>query len=194
MNNPLVRPRAIVVCGLFGSGKTTIAKMLSEMLGIPHVSTGAFFRKVAAEKFPDLEQAQAVIALGTWYADHPELDVELDDLVLAEVAKGACVADGRVTAALAERRGIPALKVQLLVHPLIGARRVAGREGKKLAQVIEENDRRETDIARRLKALYGVDAGDPGHYDLVIDTDDLTAEGVLGRVLDAALPLGYARL
>ena len=192
MNTPVVHPDAIIVCGLFGSGKTTIAKMLSVRLSIPHVSTGDFFRKVAAQRYPHLERTQAVLELGRWYEKYPDRDIELDDMVLAEVAKGRCVADGRVTAALAKRRGLTSLKVQLLVDPHIGASRVAVRESKPVAQVLEENRRREEDIARRLKALYGVEESDPSHYDLIVDTDPLSAEQVLARILDAARPLGYA--
>ena len=184
MNKTIVRP-ALIVCGVFGSGKTTVAKRISALLGIPHVSTGAIFRQIADER------GMTPLQLGIYYEEHPELDLELDDRVLAEVAKGECIADGRVTAALARKRDLAALTVRLVVEPAIGAARVAVREGKPVALVLEENRVRESDIARRLKALYDVDAGDDGHYDLTIRTDDCPVEQVVGRILDAAHPLGY---
>ena len=44
----------ITIGGLAGTGTTTVARILSERLGIPCVSAGDVFRQMAAEKNMDL--------------------------------------------------------------------------------------------------------------------------------------------
>ena len=46
----------ITISGLPGSGKTTVARLLSRQLGIPHVYAGDMYRKAAEERGMTLEE------------------------------------------------------------------------------------------------------------------------------------------
>jgi predicted cytidylate kinase len=177
---------SIILCGFNGSGKSTAAKKLSELLGMPRVSTGDIFRKHVRERYGDrLALNDALLELGRHYEAHPELDRALDDEVLGHALKEPHVIDGRVSAFLAGQRGIPSLKVWMDVRPLVAAARCARRDGITVAEAEEKNAIRERDIARRLRELYGVDPDDRSYYDLIVDTNRLSADEVVA-VIQAA--------
>jgi predicted cytidylate kinase len=175
---------SIILCGFNGSGKSTAAKALSDRLGLPRVSTGDIFRKHVRERYGDsLALNDALLALGRHYEAHPELDRALDDEVLGHALREPHVIDGRVSAFLAKRRGIPSLKVWMDVHPLVAAARCARRDGITVAEAEEKNAIRESDIARRLRDLYGIDPDDRSYYDLIVDTNRHAAHEVVETIL-----------
>ena len=178
--------RSIILCGPNGSGKTTVGKIIAARANLRAVSTGAFFRAEADQRFPELPTVtERCIKLGLLYEEHPELDKALDDKVLATAAEGAVI-DGRASAWLAHLRGIDAYKVWFDVNPLIGARRVSLRDGVPVTEAVEKNIVRERDIARRLGALYGLDLRDRSYFDLILRTDDLEPENVADIIMFAA--------
>jgi len=86
---------------------------------------------------------------------------------------------------------IPAsLKVFLDVRPEVAARRVygAGRGGESenvdLDETLRAIETRTFSEVDRYLAYYGLDYLDPDHYDLVIDTSDLTVESVVETIVD----------
>lgn len=165
---------AIILCGLAGSGKSTAARLLSERLGIPHVSAGDLVRQIAKERGLDL------ITLGRYAEKHPEFDRKLDRDLLARARQGRVIIDGRATAYLARKARVAALKVFLAVDPKVSAKRVAARDGLSPAAALRKSTLREQEIARRLKRLHGLDTSDTSYYDVVIQTDDYAP----GEVVD----------
>lgn len=59
----------IVVFGIQGSGKGTQAQLLSERLGIPHLSTGQLLRSIAEEKTEEGAKIKQTIEAGTYMTD-----------------------------------------------------------------------------------------------------------------------------
>lgn len=162
----------IVICGLAGSGKSTAATAIAERFGLRHVSAGDQFRAVAKER------GLSLIELGRHASRHPEFDKELDARMMEEARRGGVVMDGRASAYLAKRLRIPALKVFLTVDPKVSAARVARRDGISAAEALRQSALREREIARRLKALYGLDTSSAAYYDAVIQTDRYTPKDV----------------
>jgi len=159
--------------GLAGSGKSTAAKMLARRFGIRRISAGDMFRTIAKERKIDL------IELGRYAEKHPKFDRELDERMISEARKGAAVLDGRATAYLTKKRSIPALRVWLSVEPKVSAERVARRDKLTKAEAFKKSRKREREVAKRLKALWGLDMKDTSYYDVVIQTDNYSPKEVV---------------
>jgi len=83
------------------------------------------------------------------------------------------------------RNGIPALRVYLDASPEVRMSRICGRESKGLDKALKETAGRQESEAKRYMKYYGIDIRDLGVYDLVINTDILTPDEVVQRILDA---------
>lgn len=167
------RNNVIVLGGLAGSGKSSASALLSKRFKLRRVSAGDIFRKIAKERQMDL------IQLGRYAEAHPTFDKMLDKRMMAEARKGRVILDGRASAFLSKKAGIPALRVFLSVDPKVSARRVAKRDGITVAKALKASRLRELEIARRLKTLYGLDTSDTSAYDAVIETDGYSPEEVV---------------
>lgn len=164
---------AIIVGGLAGCGKSTVAKMLAVRFKLPRLSAGDVFRAIAREHNTEL------IEFGHYAEKHPALDRELDSRLLKSAAKGNVILDGRALAYLSVKRHIPALKFFLAVDPRESARRVSKRDHISVPAALRYSARREREIAKRLKKLYGLDTTDVKFYDVVIQTDDFTPKEIV---------------
>lgn len=83
----------IVMMGMQGSGKGTQSKMLSERLGLPHISTGDTFRKNIGEGTELGKRAQAYTDKGELVPDGVTIDMVRDRLGEAD-CEGGCLLDG----------------------------------------------------------------------------------------------------
>lgn len=166
----------IFICGLAGSGKSTVARMLARKFKLDHVSAGDAFRTIARERGMNL------IELGRHAEKHPSFDRELDGRMLRRARVGGVVLDGRALAFLARKKGLPGLSVFLTVDPMVSARRVAGRDGLKVSTALAQSRKREREVARRLKKLYGLDTADASYYDVVIQTDNYAPREVVALI------------
>jgi cytidylate kinase len=173
--------RMITVSGLPGSGTTTACHLLAGRLGWPHVNAGEIFRRLAVE---------AGVFLGE-YGRRAEADGRIDrqlDARMVATARelGQVILEGRLTGWMALRNGLPALKIWLAAPVQERARRVSQRDGQPLTRAIAEMQEREDSEARRYREFHGIDLGDLGIYDLIIDTQAhsaaQTVEGILGRL------------
>ncbi|MDR1152992.1 MAG: cytidylate kinase family protein [Bifidobacteriaceae bacterium] len=164
-------PRHVTISGDLGSGKSSVAAELSEMLGYPVVSTGSLQREIASS-----------LQMTTLEANlHAESDWSIDDRIdgmtvrVAREATGGIVFDSRMA-----WHFVPgALKVWLTVDPYVAAQRVVGR-GVAAAEHYGSVDEafgaildRSASEGRRFKAIYGVDVAQLANFDLVMDTSAL---------------------
>lgn len=182
----LWRPRVagamhlIAVSGLPGTGTTTLCRLLSPRLNLPHVYAGQMFRAMAKEHGLDVN------AFGEYAEQHPEVDTELDRRMIDVARKGGVILEGRMCAWHVKEAGAPALKVLLEAPEEVRARRVADREGAgDWMQVLAQNRHREASEAKRYREIYGFDPNDPRHYDVVIDSSDKTPEKIAALVVSA---------
>lgn len=83
----------IIMLGAQGTGKGTVAGLISEKIGIPQISTGDIFRKNISEKTPLGVEADKYISKGDLVPD--EITVPMvEDRLTWEDAKNGVILDG----------------------------------------------------------------------------------------------------
>ena len=170
----------ITISGPPGSGKTTVCGKLSETLGLKAVVFGQVFRQLAAEK------GLTLVELGKLAEQDPQIDADIDAKIV-ETARNSpdIILESRLSAYMLTRNGIPALRVFLEASPEVRFARIGIREEKELQHAIEETNARQASEAKRYKMYYDIDINDLSVYDLIINTDNLTPDEVLQKILDA---------
>ena len=163
---------AITIGGPPGAGTTTVAKLLKERTGLHCVYAGEMFRNKAKEMGISLAD------FGKYVEKHKEIDVELDEAMMAVLKKGDVILEGRMSGWMAANRKIHAFKVYIDAPEQVRAQRVANRESKDVKTVLKENRVREKSERKRYLAEYGFDLLDTKCYDLVIDSGDKTPEQI----------------
>jgi predicted cytidylate kinase len=171
----------ITISGPPGSGKTTVCKLVADHLHLEVVVSGNIFRQMAKES------SMSLADFGKKCEADPETDKRLDQRMV-EIAqhKDDIVLEGRLTAHMLTRNGIPALRVLMDADRDVRAARVAEREGGTPEQRRQEINAREDCEAKRYRTFYDIDIGDRKVYDLIIDTTYLTPEQVAERIIKAA--------
>ena len=166
----------LIISGLGGSGKTTVAGGLSERLAFAHVSAGDLFRQLARQRSLSVQELSRLA----------EEDLEIDkmiDRMQAELAESHenVVVDGRMSRWVLKGGMSVWLKAPLEVR----AERIARREGKTRTVALRETQMREMSEASRYRAVYDVDIGDLNVFDLVIDTQHWDPQAVIDIIVQA---------
>ena len=167
----------ITISGLPGSGKTTVARLLSQHLGLPHIYAGDLYRKAAVERGVSLEEFNALSE-----KDH-SIDRALDAKMAEYARQGNAVLEGRLAGFIAVQEGVDALKVWLTASDEVCARRVAQREDKDWQTVLQLNRARQGSDAMRYRVIYGFDLNDTSIYDLVLHSDNQGPEALAEQIL-----------
>ncbi len=174
----MIKYSVITLSGVPGTGTTTIAKLLSEKINLQLIYIGETFRMLAKEYKMTLEE------FGAFAKDNPKIDEELDKRQLELAHKGDIILEGRLSGWMAKKNGIDAFKILLTADLETRIKRIMGREGKSYFQVKTEILAREQVELNRYIDLYGVNYRDPHHYDLIIDTSNLTPEQIVDKIID----------
>lgn len=158
------------ISGLPGSGKTTVAKLLSERKGMRFHSMGMLFRSVAESRGLTLGELSSLA----------ESDRSVDELIDREqteiLRSDGVVMDSRLSCWLMARNDIPGLKVWITAPFDLRAERIAGRERVSVDDVRRMLRARETSEADRYKRYYDIDIRDLRVYDLIINNAWLSPE------------------
>jgi len=178
----------VTIAGLPGSGKTTVASLLSKRLGSPWYSIGDLRGKMALERGMTLDQ------LNKLGEKHAFTDREVDEYQkkLGEQGK-PCIIEGRLSWHFIPK----SFKVFLDVDPAVGAERVFQSSKRKerpdeqsyssLDEAREHIQYRLGSDKRRYQKYYGVDTLDRANYDLVLDTTKQSPEQIVENILRASL-------
>lgn len=169
------RTDAIILCGLAGTGATTVSKLLASRLNYQRIYAGGIFRQLASEAGLSLEDFLDELT------EHPEREMEIDRNLMKEARKGKMVIDGRVIAWLVpDDRS--SFKVWLTCDMEERIRRINLRE--KSADSRARVTYREEIDALRYKELYGIDITDFSVFDTIIDTTNIPPEEVARLVIE----------
>ncbi len=174
----------ITVAGLHGTGKTTVAGIVAERLGLRHVSTGMIFRDMAREK------GMSLVEFSNHAALHEEIDKDLDARMASIGKDGNVVLDGQLCWYFLGNRA--RYKFFLKCSDDVRIQRIFSREYEKghlvtLDAVTEETLNREKVEQERYRRIYNIDLGNASlverSHDLVIDTTRLSIDEVVQRIL-----------
>ncbi|HEY1261807.1 MAG TPA: cytidylate kinase family protein [Stellaceae bacterium] len=160
----------VTVAGSPGSGKSSTARTLADLLGFRHFSSGDLFRQLAAERGESIE------AMNISAEAQRDIDLEVDNLLKEKYrTEDRLVIDSR----MAWHWMPQSFKVFLVLDPQTAAERIFAhlrREGRlsEDAQSVEEVrrsiDRRSASEQKRYQTLYGVEMADPLNFDIVVNT------------------------
>jgi cytidylate kinase len=169
----------ITIDGPPGSGKSTVARLLSDKLKMPLVSAGSIFRKMAEERKVSLEE------FGKIAEGDGSIDRRLDERTLEVAArKESIILEGRLTGSMLHRNGIKAFKV-LIDAPLdVRSHRVAGRDSASPAEAKKAIIKRQDSESARYRKLYGIEMKDIKIYDLVVESGDKTPEQIANIITE----------
>lgn len=174
----------ITISGKAGSGKSTVAKLLSEKLNLKHYSIGDLMRAMAIEKGISLLEVNKMAEKDI------SIDSELDDK-LKELGrtKDNFVVDGRLTAFFIPNAEI---RVFLDADDKTRASRILNEnrnqeESRNIKDTMINIKNREESEKKRYKKFYGIDYLDKKLYNLIIDTTNLTPIQVVEEII------GYTR-
>ncbi|MBI2655583.1 cytidylate kinase family protein [Candidatus Woesearchaeota archaeon] len=170
----------ITISGKAGSGKSTVARLISEQLKLRHYSIGDLMRAMANEKkIPLLE-------LNRLAETDKSIDFELDKkLKKLGRAKDNFVVDGRLTAFFIPDADV---RVFLETDDKVRAERILKdkREHEKsedINEMVEKIRKREESEKKRYRQYYGVDYSDKKLYNLVIDTTKMMPDKVVEKIV-----------
>ena len=178
----------ISLSGAPGSGKSTIAQMLSDKLGWPRYYMGGLRRAAAGKRGLSLAE----------YNKLGEKDISTDREVDEYQRELGEKEDNFVIEGRTSWYFIPhSWKIYLDVSPEEGAKRIFGSLQHKnnrnednnletLADVLASTSERITSDARRYRQYYNIDVYNKNNYDFYLDTSDLTPTQVFDAVLKAA--------
>ena len=147
--------------GLAGTGTSTAAKNLSELLDIPFISAGDVFRQLAKE------HDMTVLEFNEFAEGNDEIDIALDKRQ-AEIANNAddLIVEGRISAFFVEAD----YRVWLRAPDNIRAERISYREDKSYETVMKEIKDRTASEKKRYQEIHNIDIDDMDIYDVIIDT------------------------
>ena len=171
----------ITISGKAGSGKSTVARFLSEKLNLKHYSIGDLMRAMANEKNLSLME------LNKLAETDKSIDFELDNK-LKELGKTKdnFVVDGRLTAFFISHAQA---RIFLITDDKVRAERILKdkrehEKSKDLDEMIAVIRNREESEKKRYKQYYGVDYLDKKLYNFVVDTTNLTPDEVVEKIIE----------
>jgi len=171
----------VIISGRHGTGKSVIGKLLAEKLEIQYYSTGQTFRDLAQEMNMTLEEFTKFVE------ENPEIDKQIDNKIVEIAQKGNIIVDSQLSGYFL--KSIADFKI-LLTCPLeTRVKRMAERDNTDYEKKLKETKLRETSELKRFKQLYNIDLNDEEEltllYDLVINTETLSIEEILEKILSA---------
>lgn len=187
-----VRNGVILVFGLAGAGKSTLAKGLSKQLGLRLIHPSGIIRDLLACREPDI--GSTVANDGYWESDkgfkqlrdrlreETPVDVRVHEILLREVERGNVVIDTWSLPWLSEA----GFRIKLEAPLSVRAVRAAGRAGISYGEALSRIAQKDQDTRELFLRLHGFDImRDLAHFDLVLDTDETGAEEILRRSVEA---------
>ena len=163
----------IAVSGKSGCGNTTVSRLLADTLKLRFINFT--FRSLAQEKGMDLKEIIALAAKDDLW----DREVDTRQVELAREG-GGCVLGSRLAIWMLPEAD---LKVFLDARPETRAKRIQGREGESLKDIMEFTAYRDQQDHERYLRIYKIDNDDYSFADIVIDTDDISPPEIVEIII-----------
>lgn len=172
----MMKFKNVAISGDIGTGKSTLARLLSEKLNWEYISAGNYFRDWYKSKGMDVSKV---------YGIPEEEDRKMEaDFKKEMVEKSDTIFESRLAGWLAKDYA-ETLKVLCIVEEKEAFKRVAKRDSVPVEEAQRLSKQRAQDLVDKFNKLYGVsDYLDPKYFDLVINTTSLNPDQVLEKVLE----------
>ena len=176
MTLPYQLPIQIAICGLPGTGTTTIAKLLSETTGHDMKSGGSIMRDAAQKRNMSISE------FAEFCKTHPSIDRELDKTQQNMSATPNLILESR----LAWLNLPDSFKILITCRHDVRITRLSVRENKTFEIEYEQDKVRVAADKERYYHLYNyVDYLAPEHFNLVVDSTDHSPEDIVRVILTA---------
>ncbi|MDR3192159.1 MAG: cytidylate kinase family protein [Treponema sp.] len=177
MLNKDKKPRniRIAISGKSGCGNTTVSRLVADKMNLRFINFT--FRNLAEEKGLSLAEVLKLAAKDdSW-------DREVDSRQVAIAREGGCVLGSRLAIWMLPEAD---LKVYLRARPETRTARIVEREGGGFDSVAAFTAERDRQDRERYLRIYNIDNDLYGFADLVIDTDEITADQIARLITDEA--------
>lgn len=175
----------ITVSGLPGSGTTSLAVHLAEILQIDIISAGEVFRRMAAEQGMDIAE----------FGRLAEEDFSFDRIIDERQKEIALSHDDIIVEGRLSAWFVPGADLKVWLYAPIECRvsRISSRDViADFGRATELTREREASETLRYRTYYGIDIADLSPYHLVLNSNLLTVDE-LGEIVGCAIRLIAAR-
>ncbi|MDH4122922.1 MAG: cytidylate kinase family protein [Thermoplasmata archaeon] len=160
----------VTISGPPGSGKTTVAEMVAERFGMKLLLTGQIFREQAERAGMNVHDYNRLAEKDS------SIDRKLDEEILRKASTlDNVVIEGRLAGHLFYLKKIDSFRVFLTAAAGIRAERIAKREDTSQEDELDTIEKREESERKRYLEYYGINISDMSVYDLVIDSNEISA-------------------
>ncbi|MBW2977371.1 cytidylate kinase family protein [Candidatus Woesearchaeota archaeon] len=170
----------ITIGGTIGSGKSTAAKLLAKKLGYKHYSMGDLQREIAEQRKISL------LELSKLEEKDRSIDEEVDQ---TQINLGRNKDNFIMDTHLGFHFIPKSIKIYIDADFKERAKRIFADKVRKELNINMENTKkniktREASEKKRFKEYYNLDPHNKQHYDLVVDTTNITPEKVVDKILE----------
>jgi cytidylate kinase len=165
----------IAISGKSGCGNTTVSRLVAEKLGLRGINYT--FKDLARDRGMSFE------ALAKAAQTDSQYDLSLDRMQVEMAKDGGIVLGSRLAIWLLRDS---AFTVYLKAGVEVRAARIAKREGWTLDEAFERTQERDRRDGERYLKLYGYDVNDFSFASLIVNAEDLDAEGVAEMIVRAS--------
>ncbi|MBI4020275.1 MAG: cytidylate kinase family protein [Candidatus Aenigmarchaeota archaeon] len=182
------RKLTIIIAGMPGSGKTTLARFIAKKYGLKYCAGSDFFKQAASRLGYSIKGAH-------WWDSREGLhflkerqkdsrfDREVDRLLLEKARKGGVV----MTSWTLPYLKAPGIKIWIAASQKTRAERISGRDKTSYKQALAAIRKRDKENRKLYKRLYGFTLGkDLRPFDIILETDRLsikqTQAGISRRI------------
>ena len=189
----------ICICGMAGSGKSTVARRIAEHYGLKYLSGGDALKAIAIERGYNAQER------GWWESregmrflrermKNPDFDEMVDRKLIEMAGEGDVVLDSWTMPWLLDG----GFKIWLEASEEVRAKRVAGRDNLPIEEAVRMIREKEGKTKAIYERLYGFKLGeDMEPFNLIVDVNLLDAEEVfqiLRMAIDSLVIRGKRRI
>jgi len=170
----------IAICGLPGSGSSTIGRKLAKELKLDYFSVGKFFKEHSNFR---KETEKSLDVWSTEKGKSKEFHKKIDRIQIEKAKKGNIVIDAKLSVFILNN--IADFKIWINCSFDERARRVSKRDRISLNNVKEKLEAREEIEKKEWERIYEIDKNAQKEMaDFVIDTTNLSEKDILDKILN----------